>query len=407
MNRMRTLPMLLVLLLLSISCRRNHSEPATYTVVVSLDGFRWDYPEIYNTPTLDRMAMEGVKAERMIPSFPTKTFPNHYTLATGLYPDNHGIINNSFYAEELGGIYRMGDRDMVTDPDAYFGEPVWVTAEKQGVRAASYFWVGSEAPVGGTHPSIWKKYDGSVPYSERIGEVVAWLSLPPSRRPGLVLLYFDEPDASGHEFGPVHPSTGVVVARLDSLLGVLRNEISDLPHGDRVNLIVLSDHGMGEVSPSRYTNLMDYIRDDQMVRIVGGNPVYLVDATDGLEEEIMASLETAPGVSAWLREEIPGHFHYGNSLRFPDILVTADSLWSIGTSDDASRYHGGAHGYDQSFSQMHAIFYAEGPAFKQGYVHPIFPNVDVYTIICRSLGLRGADTDGDPGRVDAMFAEGH
>ncbi len=129
--------------------------------MVSFDGFRWDYTDLYDTPNFDAMTASGVRAEKLIPSFPTKTFPNHYTLATGLYPDHHGIINNSFYAAELDGIYRMGDRNMVSNPDAYFGEPIWVTAEKQGVKSACFFWVGSEAPIGGTYPTYWKKYDGS------------------------------------------------------------------------------------------------------------------------------------------------------------------------------------------------------------------------------------------------------
>lgn len=405
MIRIRNLFFFLILPAI-LSCGRDTTlPPASYVVVVSLDGFRWDYPELYDTPNLDRIAENGVKAERMIPSFPTKTFPNHYTLATGLYPDNHGIINNSFYAEELDGIYRIGDRGMVSDPDAYLGEPVWVTAERQGVRSASFFWVGSEAPVKGVHPSYWKKYDGSVPYAERVEKVIGWLTLPPGKRPGLVMLYFDEPDASGHDFGPIHPSIGRKVAQLDSLLGVLRRGISGLPHGDRVNLVVLSDHGMGEVSPERYTNLMDHIPEDQLELIVGGNPVYLVDAVEGQEGAIVSALASVPGVSAWQREDIPEHLHYGNSSRFPDILVVADSLWSIGTSDDPSGYSGGAHGYDPAFSQMHTIFYAEGPAFQKGYTHPAFPNVDVYSILCQVLGLDPAPNDGDPVRIRGIFRD--
>ncbi|MCK5137659.1 MAG: alkaline phosphatase family protein [Bacteroidales bacterium] len=402
----RYLPMALVLLT-CISCKNRQTETLeTYVVMVSFDGFRWDYADLYNTPNFEEMASNGVKAERLIPSFPTKTFPNHYSLATGLYPDNHGIINNSFYAPDLDGIYRIGDRDMVSNPDAYFGEPIWVTAEEQGVKSASYYWVGSEAPIKGSYPSYWKKYDGSVPYMDRVDQVIEWLKLPVQKRPGLITLYFDEPDGTGHEYGPVHDTTGEVVEYLDSVLGYLRSEIAALEYGDRVNLIVLSDHGMGPIYPDRYVNLYDVINEEWIEMIVGGNPVYLVDAVDGFEASVTSALNGVVGVSSWQKDDIPEHFHYGNSPRFPDILVVADSTWSIGNRTDASGYAGGAHGYDNAFTDMHTIFFADGPAFKDGYTHPVFPNVDVYGIIAYILELDPAATDGDMERVKGMFSEG-
>lgn len=246
---------LFIMLVLFSACtgrrdiKDNSGTPDAYVVLVSFDGFRWDYQDLYETPNFDLLEKNGVKTRYMIPSFPTKTFPNHYTLATGLYPDHHGIINNNFYASELDGIYRIGDADMVTNPDAYFGEPIWVSAEKQGIRSASYFWVGSEADILGISPSYWYAYDESVPYPDRVDQVIRWLSKPPGERPGLVLLYFDEPDGIAHRYGPEHHETGKVVSYLDSVLGYLRSEIAALEHGDLVNLIVLSDHGMGPVTP--------------------------------------------------------------------------------------------------------------------------------------------------------------
>jgi len=403
--RSSTFLMLTILLIASSSCKRKRTETfENYVVVVSFDGFRWDYADLYEAPAFDALAAEGVRAERMIPSFPTKTFPNHYTLATGLYPDHHGIINNSFYAPELGGLYRMSDRKMVENPDAYFGEPIWVTAEQQGMRAASYYWVGSEAPIGGTHPSYWKSYDGSVPYMDRVDTVIEWLKLPVKKRPRLVLLYFDEPDHSGHEYGPVHPEMGVVVEYLDEVLAYLRAEIAELEYGDRVNLIVLSDHGMASISPDRYVYLYDHLKPKWVEHILGGNPVSLVDASEGSEDSITHALKDVQGVTAWLENEIPARLHYGSSDRFPDLLLVADSGWSIGAGRDASVYTGGAHGYDNAFSQMHTIFYAAGPDFKEGYVQPAFPNVDVYGIVARLLGLKPAPNDGDLSRVSGMFS---
>lgn len=406
---MKTTGYILSCLFIIASCSCQHRDPETetldrYVVMVSFDGFRWDFSDLYSTPNLDEMESKGVKAERMIPSFPTKTFPNHYTLATGLYPDHHGIIENTFYAPELGGIYRMGDPEMVSNPKAYFGEPVWVTAEKQGVRTASYFWVGSEAPIKGSYPTYLKHYDESIPYMERVDQVIEWLKLPIEKRPGLVLLYFDEPDHTGHFAGPENSSTGEVIEYLDSVLGYLRSEIASLEYGSRVNLIVLSDHGMGAISPLQYINLYDHMDKGWAETVVGGNPVYLIDPVEDYEDSIINALNRVEGLNAWSSEEIPERLHYGTSPRFPGILVVADSLWSIGTRSDPSGYTGGAHGYDNGFTGMHAIFYAEGPAFKNGYTAPAFPNVDVYSIVTHILDLESPETDGDLRRVNTMFS---
>jgi alkaline phosphatase D len=250
---------------------------------VSLDGFRWDYCKIYNTPNLNRLAQQGVKAERLISSFPTVTFPNHYSIATGLYPDHHGLINNSFPAPDLGLFYRMGDRTAVENSAFYGGEPVWETAEKQGARSASFYWVGSEA----RHPSYWKKYDESVTYEARIDTVIKWLGYPPEKRPELVTLYFDEPDATGHKFGPVSPQTKRVVERLDSLMGVLRTKLSMLPEARKINLIIVSDHGMEAISHERYINIKSLVPERMIASISGGNPVYLINPSAGKKDSIL------------------------------------------------------------------------------------------------------------------------
>lgn len=412
MKILRYVLTLLILVGLS-SCKESKKRPKdglegaldSYVLVVSFDGFRWDYSELYETPNFDDMALQGVKADHLISSFPTKTFPNHYTLATGLYPDHHGIINNSFYAPELQGIYRIGDREMVTNPDAYFGEPIWVTAEKQGVKSASYFWVGSEAAIMGISPSYWYTYEHDVPYITRVDQVIEWLKMPMPERPGLIFLYFDEPDGIAHRYGPEHQETGEVVSYLDSVLGYIRSEISELEYGDRVNLIVLSDHGMGPTSPDRYVNMEEYIKEEWTVSVIGGNPLYLIEPEEACADSICIALNAVEGVSAWQKEDIPARLHYGTSPRFPGIVVVADSLWSIGAKADASGYSGGAHGYDNAFTDMNTIFYAEGPDFRENFAAAPFSNVEVYGIIAEVLGLDPAATDGDLSRVNGMFSE--
>ena len=399
---------LLVLLFSSCQGARDGKDetgtPETYVLLVSFDGFRWDYQDLYETPNFDQLEQKGVKARYMIPSFPTKSFPNHYTLATGLYPDHHGIINNSFYAPDLDRIYRIGDVSMVTNPASYFGEPIWVTAEKQGIKTASCFWVGSEAPIRGRFPTYWLAYDESVPYTDRVDQVIAWLNLPLDQRPGLLFLYFDEPDGTAHCYGPVHKETGEVVHYLDSVLGYLRSGIAALDHGEQVNLIVLSDHGMGPTSPDKYVNLREHIKEQWTSSIIGGNPVYLIEPAEGCADSITGALDPLEGVVAWQKEDIPQRLHYGNSTRFPGILVIADSLWSIGMSPEPSSYSGGAHGYDNAFSAMNTIFYAEGPAFREKHVSAPFSNVEVYGIIAEILDLDPAPTDGNLDHVRHIFS---
>jgi predicted AlkP superfamily pyrophosphatase or phosphodiesterase len=391
------------LLLLAGFTKDSRRPYKNYVVLVSLDAFRWDYNRLYNTPNLNKMATEGVKADRMISSFPTVTFPNHYAIATGLYPDHHGLINNSFSAPDLGLFYRMGDRSAVENAAFYGGEPVWVTAEKQGARSASFFWVGSEAPVGGMHPTYWKKYDEAVTYEERIDTVIKWLGYPKEKRPELVTLYFDEPDATSHNSGPVSTQTGKVVERLDSLMGVLRKKLAQLPDAKKINLIILSDHGMGSVSSKRYINIKELVPSRMIASISGGNPLYLINPVEGKNDSILYLLNSSKGLKAWKKTELPERFHYGTNPRIPEIVVLADSSWSIGTRPDGSSIKAGAHGFDNSNSDMFSIFYATGPAFRKNYRFESLDNIDVYNLICKILDIKPAKNDGNPEHIKKLL----
>jgi len=383
-------------LAISISFKKDKEKPyKSYVVLVSMDAFRWDYNKIYKTPNLNKLAEDGVKAGRLIPSFPTVTFPNHYTIATGLYPDHHGIVNNNFPATELGLYYRIGDRTAVENPAFYGGEPIWKTAEDQNIRSASFYWVGSEAPIGGMQPSYWKKFDESVAFGSRIDTVIKWLSYPIEKRPGFVTLYFEEPDAVSHGAGPVSPETGRVVEKLDSLIGVLRLKLSELPYSSRINLIVLSDHGMCPVSPSRYINLPGVVPQRMIAGIFGGNPVYTINPAEGKADSVLYLLNNEKGLKAWRKSDLPSRWHYGTNPRIPEVVVVADSSWSIGTRPDGSGIRAGAHGYDNANTDMHAIFYASGPAFKKGYAFDQLNNTDIYNLICKILKLKAAPNDGD------------
>lgn len=387
-------------LILISGFRKDTRKPfKNYVLLVSLDAFRWDYNKIYNTPNLNKIAHDGVKADHMISSFPTVTFPNHYSIATGLYPDHHGLINNSFPANDLGLFYRTGDRAAVENPSFYGGEPMWATAERQGVRSASFFWVGSEA----IHPTYWKKYDESVTYEARIDTVIKWFGYPMEKRPELVNLYFDEPDATSHTFGPVSPQTGKIVWRLDSLIGVLRNKLSALPDAKKINLIILSDHGMAAVSPERYINIKALVPNRMIASISGGNPVYLINPAEGKKDSILYLINKSRGLKAWDKSQLPPKWHYGTNPRIPDIVVVADSSWSIGTRPEGSSIRGGAHGYDNSNCDMYSIFYAVGPSFKKNYRFKELNNVDIYNLICKILDINPSRNDGVPAHINGIL----
>lgn len=376
-----------------------------YVVLVSMDAFRWDYDQLYETPNIDRFTEEGVKAKSLISSFPTKTFPNHYSIATGLYPDHHGLINNTFWDPDLKMLYRIGDREMVENGAFYGGEPIWTTVENNGMIAASMFWVGSEAPINGHQPTFWSSYDGSIPYESRVDSVINWLSMPKKVRPRFITLYFDEPDGISHSYGPISHETDSVVVNLDRIIGSLYSRISDLPIGKRVNIILVSDHGMGEVSSERLVNLVDEVPEDLVEFYTGGNPVILIDPVDEYIDSVYTILSNVAHIKVWSKETMPEHYHYGTHKRFPGLVAEADSGWSIIASSRPgySMNSRGAHGYDPANSDMHGIFYADGPAFKDAYLSESIENVDIYNIICRIFKIQPAVNDGDINRVENII----
>lgn len=371
-------------------------------VVLSMDGFRWDYPDMCDTPTLDSIRDAGVKAESMKASFPTKTFPNHYAIATGLYPDHHGIILNSFFADDLQRPYSLTDREAVADEAFYSGEPLWITAEKQGVRSATLFWVGSEAPVQGRRPSYWKPYDHDMPFEDRVDTLVKWLSYDEERRPSLVFWYLHQPDSKGHRYGPESDSTRATIAKLDELLGHFFHRMRQLPIFDSMNFVITSDHGMTEVSDDKFILLDRYIDTSWITLADGWNPNFNIKVKPGFLEKTFKALDSVPQLDVWKHGSLPERLHYGNNPRTHDIILVARPGWSVGWSWDIGRSKG-AHGYDNNFKDMHAIFYAAGPVFRKGYTQPVFENVDIYPLITEIMNLKPAAVDGSPDAVIGML----
>ncbi|OQY00791.1 MAG: hypothetical protein B6I20_08265 [Bacteroidetes bacterium 4572_117] len=379
------------------------SQEKPYVVLVSFDGFRWDYCDRVHSPTFDSIETNGVRAKSLKPSFPTKTFPNHYTIVTGLYPDNHGIVHNTFYDPESKQVYKISDRTKVQNGYFYNGTPIWNLAEDQGVKSATFFWVGSEANIQDKKSSYWKNYEHNFPFKQRVDTVVKWLKLPEKERPHLILLYFHEPDSHGHKFGPDSEQLNVKIQYLDSILNYLTQSLNLLEHNQGINLIVTSDHGMNAVSKDRVIVLKDHLRDEWLTRILGSNPVFNLSYVKEFKDSVINTLKKVEHIQFWERENIPEYLHYGKNKRIGDICIVADSSWSLilNKNDGFGPY--GAHGYSNYNKDMHAIFYAIGPAFKKAYSAPELLNIDIYPLIAHILGLKPNDIDGSLDRIKEVL----
>jgi predicted AlkP superfamily pyrophosphatase or phosphodiesterase len=366
-----------------------------YVVLVSLDAFRHDYVQRLHPPALEALASRGVRAEALISAFPSKTFPNHYTLATGLYPGRHGIVGNSFYDPALDAWYRSSDTAVVREARWYGGEPIWATAERNGVRSASYFWSGSEAPIGGVRPSISMQYDARVPNSRRVDESVAWLRRDPAVRPHLVLLYMSDVDDTTHRYGPDAPNTATAVASVDRALRRLLDSIAVLPIRDSVNVVVVSDHGMTTTSTERVLPVFDALLragiDTVGIRASDNGPTMSLwfGGDAARVARARAALATALAhADVYGRNDIPARLHLAGNPRAGDLLLVAwpGNILQRRASDKAPAL--GAHGYDPAWEDMQGIFIAAGPNVRNAGVIPAFENVNVYPFIAALLRLQ-------------------
>lgn len=383
------------------------NERAPTLILVSLDGVRWDYPARYDTPNLDRIARRGLRAEALVPVFPTKTFPNHYSQVTGLYPENHGVVGNMMYDPEMDASFSLSNRAAVEDARWWGGEPLWVTAEKQGLTAATYFWPGSEAAIQGVRPTHWRSYDGSVPAEERVEQVLEWLDLPPKERPAFITLYFSLVDTEGHRHGPDAPETAAAVRRADAYLGRLLNGLERRGLLDQTHLLVTSDHGMADTSPERVVFLDDYVDLDDL-EIVTYTPVFTAYPKPGRMDSVLAALQEVPRLSVYRKENVPERLRFSNHPRIPPIVGLMDEGWSLAATrarfeKNPQRYAGGDHGYDHGLRSMHGIFYAQGPAFEAGQVVAPLSSVHLYALMAKILGLRPAPNDGNPAVVRRLL----
>lgn len=366
-----------------------------YVVVLSLDGFRADYQTKTTTPHLDAMDREGVSGA-FRPCYPSLTFPNHYSMATGLHPNNHGLVSNEFW-DEAGRHYKLGNRKSVEDPTFYLGEPLWNTARRQGLQTASFYWVGSETPIGGHHPHRWKRYDSRVPFRDRADSVISWLSEPIESRPRLVMWYIEEPDHTGHHHSPEADETHLMIRQVDSVVGYFRSRLATLPIAQQVDFILVSDHGMMAYDRAKEVNLADYLPIDSF-RHVSTGPFTHLYPKESYVEEAYRILKTVPYVQVYRKGDLPERLHFGSSHRIGELVVMADLGASIHFLPKGKRINrlAAGHGFDNKHPEMLALFKAVGGSFVPGRKlhHPI-PNITLYPLVCRLLGIEPAVHDAD------------
>jgi predicted AlkP superfamily pyrophosphatase or phosphodiesterase len=390
------------------------APPGRNTVLlVSVDGLRADVVGSGEMPTLDMLAAVGVRAEWMNPSYPSLTFPNHYTLVTGLRPDHHGIVNNTMRDPALGW-FSLGDREAVREPRWWGGEPAWVTVQKHGGHAATMFWPGSEAPIAGQYPQQWLPFDAAMTPAQRVDQVLAWLDLPQARKPQLVTLYFDQVDHAEHDAGPDSGEARAARSLVDAALARLLRGLEARGLRGHTDLLVVSDHGMATVPPAHEEFLDDYLEvrglSVDAIDVVSGNSAVGLAPAAGSDAAAVeaALLGRHPHAECWRKGEVPARWHYGSHPRVPPIVCQADVGWQLTTRARARhRTHAtGAHGFDPQAPEMRAVFVADGPGFVDGAVVPAFDNVDVYPLLMRLLGVPARPNDGDANRFDAVLKAG-
>jgi len=377
-----------------------------YVVMVSLDGFRYDYAEKYGAKHLLAMAKQGASApEGMIPAYPSITFPNHYTLATGLYPEHHGIVANSFYDPARKQRYSSSDASTVTDGSWYGGTPLWVLAEKQGMRSACFFWPGSEAAIQGVRPSYYLKFDDKYPDEKRIDQVIGWLKLPPEQRPHFITLYYSNTDHAGHASGPDSPETKEAVHHVDELMGRLKAQLDGLHLP--LDLIVVADHGMEKVQGSwidldKYADLTNFVTDGSM----------LYPNSEADAEKAYNSLKKADSrFMAYRLKNVPAALHFNENPREGDPVVVPTGPYLIRAHAPSSITGErpapvGMHGYDPAtMASMRAIFYAVGPDIRAGATVKPFENVNVFPLVAHLLGLEAGKVDGKLNVLSGILVE--
>lgn len=401
---MKKLFIILVLLLTNIL----FAQKTPYVILISLDGFRWDYLDRGITPNLEKMKSKGIHALSLRPSFPSKTFPNHQSIITGMYIDNHGIISNNFKDPFTGERYKLGDTISVRESKWYLGEAFWETARRQGIKTASYFWPGSEITIEERRPNYYHKYEHNRPYNKRVDGIFDWLKLPINERPHFITLYFDATDTYGHRYGTTSTQLNNSIKMLDTLIGKLNEGLDKLNLLDSTNIIIVADHGMTDISKERSINIQSILEGFDYT--VEGDMTFLSIEPIGTPiQKIYDKLKlNSNNYKVYKKNEIPNFYNYKNHPFIYSLLLVADIGWSLVDDRSLSKwnddYSKATHGYDNNHVDMHGIFLAAGPAFKKNYKTGTLWNIDIYPLLCKIFGIQPrTNIDGKLERIEFIL----
>lgn len=385
-----------------------------YLILISLDGFRWDYLERFKPPVLSAFVNNGSKSAGLVPVFPTKTFPNHYTIATGLYPDNHGIIGNLFYDYQKDKIYSSRKKVTSLDGSFYGGSPIWIEANKAGMKTASFFFVGSDADIQGTNPTYYFKYDGTIKNEQRVNQALDWLRLDEKDRPQLITLYFGDVDSAGHRFGSDNEEElNKAILEIDKNLGNLFEGVAAT--GLPVNIIIVSDHGMINQSTHQLIPLESIQNDDLFLAVDNGSIVNIhpkkelsIDSVYHYLKQKETNFKVYKTADTPGFEYTPTNKNWGAIQLIPNIGYYFVNQSRIETLRENNISTIGVHGMDSKYKEMHGIFYANGPAFKKDYEIAALKSIHVYPLMCKLLGLEIPEfIDGDINQIEKVLKQGH
>ena len=395
-------------LILILSSFQILAQSKNYTILISFDAFRWDYPDRGITPNLDFIKQNGVHALSLQPCFPSKTFPNHYSIVTGLYPENHGLIANSFTNPYNNQKYSLWDTSAKNDAKWYKGEAIWETAKRQGVKTASYFWPGSELNVDYRRPDYVEHFVYTRPYDERINGALNWLELPYDQRPHFITLYFDATDTSGHNYGPNSKEVNQSIAMEDSLIGKLFSGLKKLNLLDSTNVIIVSDHGMTELSKDRVINIDELLKGFKFKTSDKGTMMFIYPDEAEKNSVYQKLKDSEKNYKVYWKKDLPDYLHYKSNPWVAEIVVISDLGYSLFDEKDIAKYSkkfpGGNHGYDPTNIDMHGIFYAVGPDFKSDYTCGTIENINIYPLLAKLLGIYpNNNIDGKLERIEFLL----
>ena len=382
-----------------------------YLILISIDGFGRDFQDLTDTPALDRIANSGVRADALVPVFPALTFPNHYSIATGLYPANHGLVGNRFPSKDRRSYYSLRDRETVEDGSWYHGEPVWVAAEKSGMVSAAFFFVGTEADIGGVRLSYWNSFDESISGKRRVDQMLDWLAMPDDKRPHLLMLYFEHVDTATHRGGPGSQRSISSIKQVDGYIGRLLAGIDRMSIADDVYVVVVSDHGQAAVISDAEPFVIDTVVNIDGLTVVNHGSVaflYLPESDQRRAEAITAAINNVwEHGKAMLRHETPDSWHVTTDSGFADVIVQANTGYTVYSSRDLWSHSSasiGDHGWAPEIEEMHGIFLATGPRLPKEKRIPAINAVDVYPLLMEILGIPlEAPIDGNPSTLPDLL----